>query len=74
MTIFKSMAISFGRFWWEFLIGENPDAFLGTLVVVGLVLLLRHERVAALTLLPLGVLGILLASTYRGRRRPEQRR
>lgn len=73
MTTCKSIAAAFGRFWWEFLIGENPDAFLGTLVVVGCVLLLRHERVVALTILPLGVLGILLVSTYRGRRRPEQR-
>jgi hypothetical protein len=60
---------AFGRFWWEFLIGENPDAFFGTLLVVGAALLLRHERAAALVVVPVLALGCLLLSVYRGRQR-----
>ena len=59
----------FGKFWWDFLIGEVPSLFVGVLVVVGLALSLRHERVAASVLIPLVSLGFLVASTYHGRQR-----
>jgi hypothetical protein len=60
---------AFGRFWWEFLIGENPDAFVGALVVIGTALLLRHDRTAAIAVVPVLTLVILIGSTYRGRKR-----
>jgi hypothetical protein len=60
---------AFGRFWWEFLIGENPDAFIGALVVIGAALLLRHDRPAAIAVVPALALAILIGSTYRGRKR-----
>ena len=60
---------SFGRFWWEFLIGENPDAFIGTLLVIAVALGLRHERAAATVVIPVLTLACLLLSTYRGRQR-----
>lgn len=59
----------FGRFWWGFLVGENPDALVGTFVVIASAIALRHERVAAVVVLPLLVLVILVESTYRGRMR-----
>ena len=68
MRIARRLLSSFGRFWWEFLIGENPDAFVGTLAIVGAALLLRHS-VAAIAVVPLLTLGVLWGSTYRGRRR-----
>jgi hypothetical protein len=65
----KELVVSFGRFWWDFLIGENPDAFIGTLVIIGAALLLRHERPVAIVVVPLLALSFLLVSTYRGRLR-----
>ena len=40
MTSPKQLVVAFGRFWWEFLIGENPDAFVGAVVVIAAALLL----------------------------------
>ena len=60
---------AFGRFWWEFLVGDTPELFVATLVIVGVAFALRHNRVAAVVLLPLLAIVMLLASTYRGRRR-----
>jgi hypothetical protein len=59
----------FGRFWWEFLVGDTPELFFATLVVVGVALLLRHERPVAVVLLPLLAVVMLVASAFRGRRR-----
>jgi hypothetical protein len=61
---------SFGRFWWDFLIGENPAAFIGTIAVIVAALLLRHERAAAVVVVPLIAIAFLLVSTYRARQRP----
>lgn len=69
MATIRRLIGSFGRFWWEFLIGENPDAFVGALVVIGVALLLRHERVAEDILLPLLAIIFLVVSAYRGRQR-----
>jgi ABC-type spermidine/putrescine transport system permease subunit I len=65
----KRLLIAFGSFWWEFLIGENPDAFFGTLIVIGAALLLRHDRAAAIIVAPLLAVLILAGSAYRGRKR-----
>jgi hypothetical protein len=69
MATLKRLLVAFGQFWWEFLIGENPDAFFGALVVIGTALLLRHDRSVAIVVVPLLTLVILVASTYRGRKR-----
>ena len=69
MTMIKRALVAFGRFWWEFLIGENPDAFFGALAIIGAALLLRHERAAAVAVVPIIALVVLLGSTYRGRKR-----
>ena len=65
----RQLAVSFGRFWWEFLIGENPDAFLGAVVVIASALLLRHERVASIIVVPALTVVALVGSAYRGRKR-----
>lgn len=62
-------AAAFGRFWWDFLVGDTPELFVAVVAIVGLALLLRHDRVAALVLLPLLVIAALMGSTFRGRRR-----
>jgi len=60
---------AFGRFWWDFLVGDTPEVFVGVLVVVGAALALRHERAAAVVLVPLLAVAVLAMSTYRGRKR-----
>jgi hypothetical protein len=65
----KKLAIAFGRFWWEFLIGENPDAFVGAIVIIGAALLLRHDRAVAITVIPALAIVALVGSAYRGRKR-----
>jgi hypothetical protein len=66
MATARQLLGSFGLFWWGFLIGENPDAFIGTLVVIGAALLLRHEQAAVIVLVPLLTLICLLLSVQRG--------
>jgi multisubunit Na+/H+ antiporter MnhC subunit len=60
---------AFGHFWWDFLIGDTPEFAVATLLIIGLALLLDHDRVTAAILLPLLTAAFLLGSTYRGRRR-----
>lgn len=58
---------AFGAFWWDFLVGDTPELFVAMLVLVGIAFGLRHERMAAVILLPLLAALVLLASTWRGR-------
>lgn len=60
---------AFGIFWWEFLIGENPDGFVGTLVIVGAALALRHDGWLGVVVVPVLVVVVLVVSTYRGHSR-----
>lgn len=69
METTKQLLSSFGRFWWEFLVGENPDAFIGAFVIIGAAILLRHDRPAAIVVVPVLALAVLIGSTYRGRKR-----
>ncbi len=60
---------AFGRFWWDFLIGDTPELFLAVLVVIGLAFALHHDRVAGIVVVLLAVIGFLGTSTWRGRKR-----
>lgn len=53
---------SFGRFWWDFLVGDTPEVTVGSLAVLGITFALRHDRVAAAACLPIAV-AILLATS-----------
>ncbi len=66
------MVSAFGRFWWEFLIGDTPELFVGAVLVVGLVALVcvdHGARAWAAGLLPLLVGGLLGSSVWRAKRR-----
>jgi hypothetical protein len=58
---------AFGMFWFNFLIGDTPEIFVGVLVVIGGALLLRHDRAAAFVYIVGLVAVVLAASVYRGR-------
>jgi len=69
MTKIGQLISAFGRFWYEFLVGDTPEIFVGTLVIIGAALLLRHDRTAAIIIVPVLALVFLVGSTYRGRQR-----
>ncbi|HXC79819.1 MAG TPA: hypothetical protein VNU19_22515 [Candidatus Acidoferrum sp.] len=62
---------AFGKFWLDFLIGDTPEIFVGTLVVVGCALGLRHQRAIAMPLIIVATVFVFVMSTYRGRVRTE---
>ena len=69
MSAIRRGVVAFGRFWWDFLVGDTPELFLAMLVIVGLAFALRRERAAAIVVLPILTIAFLCTSAYRGRRR-----
>lgn len=64
-------AVAFGRFWWDFLIGDTPELFIGTVAVIGAVAgmlrlgLPRPVVVAALPVLTAALLALTLTRAGR---------
>ncbi|MGB8196004.1 MAG: hypothetical protein WCF25_03250 [Acidimicrobiales bacterium] len=66
----------FGRFWWDFLVGDTPEIFIAVVVIIGVTALLSeagHFNVAVIVVLPVIVLLALWWSlrraTHASRRR-----
>ncbi len=58
--------VAFGRFWWEFLVGDTPELLVGSLVAIGIAALLVHNigiRAVVVGALPVLVVAILALST-----------
>ncbi len=58
----------FGRFWWDFLVGDTPELFVAALVIIGVTAFLSesgHFNTAALVVLPLLVVLALATSLAR---------
>lgn len=69
------MVVGFGRFWWDFLVGDTPELFVAALVIIGVVALIRlvgHENAAAVVVLPLLGVMTLGASILRAWRRSKR--
>lgn len=65
------LLVAFGRFWWDFLIGDTPELFVGGVAVVGVtaVLCVDHRlRTAAAFVLPVLVALLLAGSVARAAR------
>lgn len=63
---------AFGRFWWEFLIGDTPELFIGAVAVIGVLAILSLKadlRTFAAFAAPVLVSGVLTASIYRAARK-----
>jgi hypothetical protein len=58
---------SFGRFWWEFLVGDSPVIFFAVLAIVAVALLLRHHSSVAVVVLPLMAIATLVTTVMVGR-------
>jgi hypothetical protein len=61
---------AFGRFWWEFLVGDTPELFVAVVFILAIIALLAHlvSTTVAWVLLPVLVMAALIASVWRGRR------
>ena len=60
---------AFGRFWWEFIVGDTPELAVGVaLVVVAAWALAAASVPIGAALLPVALLLLLTASVWRGRR------
>ncbi len=62
------LLIGFGRFWWDFLVGDTPEIFLAvvaTLVATAIVSVILHLNVVAIVVLPVLVILSLSASVAR---------
>ena len=55
---------AFGRFWWDFVVGDDPRLAAGLTAALALTWLLEHYDVNAWWLLPVAV-GLLLAESAR---------
>jgi hypothetical protein len=58
----------FGRFWWDFLVGDTPELFIAALVIIGVTALLSetgHFNAAAIVVLPVLAVLALAASLLR---------
>jgi undecaprenyl pyrophosphate phosphatase UppP len=55
---------SFGRFWWNFVVGDDPRVAAGLAVAIAVTWLLTREDVNAWWLLPVAV-ALLLADSLR---------
>jgi hypothetical protein len=63
-----SYLTAFGRFWWDFVVGDDWRVALGLLVALGVSGLLASQDIAAWWLLPIAVIGLLADSLRRATR------
>lgn len=64
--------VAFGRFWWDFLVGDSPELLIGVLVALALVALLvkgPSVNAAGAAAFPVIVAVLLGLSVYRARPR-----
>jgi hydrogenase/urease accessory protein HupE len=60
---------AFGRFWWDFVVGDDPLAAAAIVLAIGLTAALAAAGVAAWWLMPLAVAAVLTVSLRREARR-----
>ena len=63
---------TFGRFWYDFIIGDDWRVALGASLSIALAYATTHELVDAWWLLPLGVAGLLAMSVNHATRPPRR--
>ena len=60
-----SRLAAFGRFWWDFVIGDDWTVAVGALAAIGATALLASAKIAAWWLLPVTVVVLLYVSLRR---------
>lgn len=58
---------AFGEFWWEFLVGDTPELFVATLVVVAAAFALSSLHVLPVVVVPGVAVAAVVWSAARGR-------
>ena len=61
--------VAFGRFWWDFVVGDDWIVAVGIVVALGLTALLTHHGTSSWWLMPVAALLLLGLSLWRGTRR-----
>jgi len=59
---------AFGRFWWDFIVGDDWRVAAGIVLAIGLTSLLTHKGVNAWWLLPAVVALLLAGAVFRPRK------
>jgi hypothetical protein len=68
--LIKRWLVAFGKFWWDFLVGDTPELLIGVLAGTGVVALLVRAaslNSVAVVSLPALVIVLLAASLSRAR-------
>ena len=68
MNFAKKAVRAFGLFWWNFLVGDTPELFVAVLVILG-ILAIFHTSHTLIYVLPVLVIGSLVASVTRAIRK-----
>ena len=63
-----SRVAAFGRFWWDFVVGDDWIVAACVVAALGATALVAHASIAAWWLLPLAVLAVLWLSLRRATR------
>jgi len=61
----KKSIVAFGRFWWDFVVGDDWLAAVGVAIAIGATAALAAGGIAAWWLLPLAVVLVLYVSLRR---------
>jgi hypothetical protein len=56
---------AFGRFWWDFVVGDDWRAAVGIVLAIGATAIVAAAHIAAWWLLPLAVVAVLYLSLRR---------
>ncbi len=64
----KKYTLAFVQFWYNFLIGDTPEFFILTVIVVLLALLTKGSNFIAIPAMLFVTLTVLALSLYRGRK------
>lgn len=70
-TLVIRLLKGFGMFWWDFLVGDTPELFVGALVIIGVVAGLSeagHHNAASVVAMPLLAVVALTLSVHRAQR------
>ena len=70
-SLVRRYGTAFGRFWWEFLVGDTPELLVGAILVVSAGALFAHNgvaRVVTVGSMPVLIVALLATSVQRARR------
>ncbi len=67
-----SRVAAFGRFWWDFVVGDDPWVALGVVLALALTAVLNAVGVPGWWLLPVAVVAVLAGSLRRAVRRAQR--